>query len=172
MKETLKKDISQSRGVEDKPAADNFQQLRSYYRVNFSAPLEWQLLDDLGQELDTHKGAVTDISGGGLAFKADCAATPGDTVHILLTGLPVIEKLDTYARVVRVTPLEFEDENEPPAWQVACELEITNNRTRDRLISSIFEQQRRNIFQTRQDEEEAAMEQKRADALAAALGQV
>ena len=93
-------------------------------------------------------------------------------MHILLRGLPIIEKLDTYATVVRVTPLEFEDEDAPPAWQVACELEIPNNRTRDRLISGIFEQQRRNIYQTRQDEEEAAMEQKRADALAAALGQV
>ena len=171
MKETLKKDISQSSRVEDKPVAD-FQQLRAYYRVNFNAPVEWQLLDDLGQELDTHKGSVTDISGGGLAFEANCAAAPGDKVHILLRGLPIIEKLDTYATVVRVTPLEFEDEDAPPAWQVACELEIPNNRLRDRLISGIFEQQRRNIYQTRQDEEEAAMEQKRADALAAALGQV
>ncbi len=172
MKEALKKDISQSSRVEDKPTAVNFQQLRAYYRVNFNAPVEWQLLDDLGQELDTHKGSVTDISGGGLAFKANCAAAPGDKVHILLRGLPIIEKLDTYATVVRVTPLEFEDENEPPTWQVACELEIPSNRLRDRLISGIFEQQRRNIYQTRQDEEEAAMEQKRADALAAALGQV
>ena len=106
MKETLKKDTSQSSRVEDKPVAD-FQQLRAYYRVNFNAPVEWQLLDDLGQELDTHKGSVTDISGGGLAFEANCAAAPGDKVHILLRGLPIIEKLDTYATVVRVTPLEF-----------------------------------------------------------------
>ena len=172
MKETLKNDASQSRRVEDKPAADSFNQSREYYRVNLNAPLEWQLLDDLGQELDTHKGSVTDISGGGLAFKANCAAAPGDKVHILLRGLPIIEKLDTYATVVRVTPMEFEDEDAPPAWQVACELEIPHNRRRDRMISGIFEQQRRNIYQTRQDEEEAAMEQKRADALAAALGQI
>ena len=172
MKKTLKNGVSQSSRVEDKPAAESFNQSRSFYRVNLEAPLEWQLLDSMGQELGTHAGAVTNISGGGLAFRADCAATPGDKVHILLTGLPIIEKLDTYATVVRVTPLDNEDENESPSWQLACELDIPNNRMRDRLISSIFEQQRRSIFQTRQDEEEAAMEQKRADALAAALGQI
>ena len=69
MQESLKRNgASQSSRVEDKPAADSFNQSREYYRVNLNAPLEWQLLDNLGQELDTHKGAVTDISGGGLAF--------------------------------------------------------------------------------------------------------
>ena len=132
----------------DRPAASDFTQSREFYRINLDAPLEWQLLDPLGQELDTHEGEVTNLSGGGLAFTSNCAAEPGDRMHILLTGLPLIDTLDTYVTVLRVTPLEAADQ--PTTWQMACELDELTPRHRDRLISSIFEQQRRTIFDARQ----------------------
>ena len=137
----------------DRPATANFAQSREFYRVNLDAPMEWQILDPLGQELDTHEGEVTNLSGGGLAFTSNCAAAPGDRMHILLTGLPLIDKLDTYVTVLRVTPLEEDDQ--PSVWQMACELDELTPRHRDRLISSIFEQQRRDIFNARQEQEQA-----------------
>ena len=151
MQANLKKNsVSHDRRVEDDSASKGCTQAREFYRVNLDAPVEWQILDPLGQELDTHEGKVTNLSGGGLAFESDCAAAPGDRMHVLLTGLPLIEKLDTYVTVLRVTPLETEDE--PPAWQMACELDLLTNRMREQLISSIFEQQRITIFQARQEQ--------------------
>ena len=105
MQESLKRnDASQSSRVEDKPAAGGFVQSREFYRVRLDKPFEWQLLDPIGQELDTHAGDLTDISGGGLCFTTDCQAAPGDRMHILLTDLPIIEKLDTHVTVVRAVP--------------------------------------------------------------------
>ena len=153
MQESLKKDTKVNGTSVDRPAADHFTQSREFYRVNLDAPVEWQILDPLGQELDTHEGEVTNLSGGGLAFNSNCPAAPGDRMHILLTGLPIIDKLDTYVTVLRVTPLEENDQ--PPIWQMACELDELTPRHRDRLISSIFEQQRRDIFNARQEQAQA-----------------
>ena len=175
MQENLRRNgASQSGGVVDKPAVGGFVQSREFYRVRLDKPLEWQLLDPIGQELDTHAGDLTDISGGGLCFTTDCQAAPGDRMHILLTDLPIIEKLDTHVTVVRAVPIEEEKTEEeeteaPPAWKVACVLDELSNRMRDRLISSIFEQQRRAIFQSRQEEAEEKEREERAQKLADAL---
>lgn len=180
MQENLRRnDASQSGGVVDKPAVGGFVQSREFYRVRLDKTLKWQLLDPTGQELDTHVGDLTDISGGGLCFTTDCQAAPGDRMHILLTDLPIIEKLDTHVTVVRAVPLEEEKTEEeepeeqeteaPPAWKVACVLDELSNRMRDRLISSIFEQQRRAIFKSRQEEAEEKEREERAQKLADAL---
>lgn len=151
MQERLKEKKAKNSGSVsvDSNTASNYNQAREFYRVNLDAPMEWQILDPLGQELDTHEGEVTNLSGGGLAFTSNCAAAPGDRMHILLTGLPLIEKLDTYVTVLRVTPMS-ESEEAPPAWQMACALDELTPRHRDRLISCIFEQQRLAIQEARQ----------------------
>ena len=172
MQESLKRnDASQSSRVEDKPAAGGFVQSREFYRVRLDKPFEWQLLDPIGQELDTHAGDLTDISGGGLCFTTDCQAAPGDRMHILLTDLPIIEKLDTHVTVVRAVPIEEEDAEEeaPLAWKLACVLDELSTRMRDRLISSIFEQQRRAIFQSRQEQATEKEKEERAQKLADAI---
>lgn len=172
MQESLKRNgASQSSRVEDKPAAGGFVQSREFYRVRLDKPFEWQLLDPIGQELDTHVGDLTDISGGGLCFTTDCQATPGDRMHILLTDLPIIEKLDTHVTVVRAVPIEEEDAEEeaPPAWKLACVLDELSTRMRDRLVSSIFEQQRRAIFQSRQEQAAEKEKEERTQKLADAI---
>lgn len=155
MQEILNRDETLTTGGSsvDRSAADGFPQAREYYRVDLEAPVEWQLLDAIGQELDTHAGEATNLSGGGLAFKSDCAAAPGDRMHITLTGLPLIETLDTYVTVLRVTPLATEDET--IIWQMACQLDELTPNMRDRLVSCIFEQQRLAIFNARQEQEQA-----------------
>lgn len=160
MQESLKKnDISQvqseasqeSRAV-DRSAANGSTQSREFYRVHVSTPVEWQQLDPIGQELDTHRGRLTDLSGGGLAFRTNHEVAPGDRIHILLTELPLIEKLDTHATVLRVTPLPVPEEASP-TWQMACVLDELTARVRDRLVSSIFEQQRLSIQREQKDVE-------------------
>ena len=150
------KNASQGSSSEDRTAASGFVQAREFYRVSASNPVEWQLLDPIGQELDTHNGRLTNLSGGGLSFRTNCEAAPGDRMHILLTDLPIIEKLDTHVTVLRVTPLAVPAEN-PPAWQMACALDELTTNVRDRLISSIFEQQRLTIQKSRQEASERAL---------------
>lgn len=135
--------------VMDKSAASNYSQSRNFYRVSLSTPVEWQLLDKIGQQLDTHQGELTNISGGGLAFKTEAVGpAPGDRMHVLLTGLPLIGQLDTNVTVLRVTPApapapaDDEEEEQKPRWQMACALDELSNNMREHLISSIFEQQR------------------------------
>ena len=110
--------------VVDKPATKSYVQSRNFYRVSLAAPVEWQLLNEIGQQQDTHQGELTNISGGGLAFKTEAAGpAPGDRMHILLTGLPLIGKLDTNVTVLRVTPApapapaDDEEEEQKPRWQ-------------------------------------------------------
>ena len=135
--------------VVDKPATKSYVQSRNFYRVSLAAPVEWQLLNEIGQQQDTHQGELTNISGGGLAFKTEAVGpAPGDRMHILLTGLPLIGKLDTNVTVLRVTPApapapaDDEEEEQKPRWQMACALDELSNNMREHLISSIFEQQR------------------------------
>lgn len=153
MKESMNNKAGQGARTEDRPVADGFVQAREFYRVNVSSPIEWQFLDPIGQELDTHSSKLTNLSGGGLSFRADCEAAPGDRMHILLTDLPLIDKLDTHVTVLRATPLAV-PEKAAPAWQLACALDELTTPLRNRLVSCIFEQQRLNIQKDRQEGEQ------------------
>ena len=155
MQENMKRDdASKKSGVVDN-SAGGFVQMREFYRVNLSTPIEWQLLDSIGQRLDTHNGRLANLSGGGLSFKTNCEAVPGDRMHILLTDLPLIDKLDTHVTVLRSTPLPVPEEA-PPAWQLACILDELTTPIRDRLISSIFAQQRLAIQKEQKEAEKRA----------------
>ncbi len=159
MQENLKTpDTSQVSGTVDRSAAGDFTQSREYFRVSVSIPVEWQRLDPIGQELDTHNGKLTNLSGGGLAFRTNCEASPGDRIHILLTDLPIIEKLDTHVTVLRVNPLPVPEEA-PPTWQMACILDELTTRVRDRLVSSIFEQQRLSIQREQKEAEQLQLQE-------------
>lgn len=160
MQESLKKTgASQGSGTVDRSAAGGFTQAREFYRVSVNTPVEWQMLDPIGQELDTtHRGKLTNLSGGGLSFRTNSEAAPGDRIHILLTDLPLIEKLDTHVTVLRVNPLPVPEEA-TPAWQMACALDELTPRVRDRLVSSIFEQQRLSIQREQKEVEQLQLQQ-------------
>ena len=101
------------------------------------------LTADDSETVQFRRGTAVDIGGSGMKMAVDSPVSVGELVHIrlVLSRLPMII-LDVYGEVVRV---ESPSGGGTGFFYLGIKFSDLDVNTRERIISSIFKQQRRNI---------------------------
>ncbi|HOM02076.1 MAG TPA: flagellar brake protein [Acetivibrio sp.] len=120
-------------------------QRRDFFRFDCSIPVSYRIVDKPGiydNQRKFTKSYTRDLSGGGVCIRLKERIETGQLLRCELS-LNDFNKVSFLGRVVRLT--EYDKENDVYKYEIGIKFEEIEEKDRERIISYIFQEQRRLI---------------------------
>lgn len=123
----------------EKPATVARVQQRAYVRVPLALPMRVKFAGAHGSRHNYHDTMLVDLSGGGLCFVSNHAASVPSVIRVRIPDLPGIGTLDADAVVIHCSTIETPGER--PCWHIGASL-ILRHHQQNALVQCVCDLQR------------------------------